>query len=220
MDKVLCLDMNIVILDDYQDVVRKLECASKLHDYPHKVYTNTIKGQGQLVARLKDAEILVLIRERTHLSRSLLEKLPKLKMISQTGKISSHLDIDACTQLGIAVSEGSGSPIAPAELTWGLILAAARRLPQYIGNLKHGIWQQSGLKSANMPRNFSLGSNLHGKTLGIWGFGKIGQMVAHYGQAFGMKVLVWGSDSSRQKAVEQGFSASPDKAHFSQTPII
>ena len=212
--KVLLIDMNIVILDDYQDVVRKLECASKLQAYPHKVYTNTIKGQGQLVARLKDAEVLVLIRERTHLSRTLLEKLPKLRMISQTGKISSHLDIEACTNLGIVVSEGSGSPIAPAELTWALILAAARRLPQYIGNLKHGIWQQSGLKSANMPRNFSLGSNLHGKTLGIWGFGKIGQMVAHYGKAFGMKVLVWGSESSRQKATEQGYSAAPDKAYF------
>ena len=162
--------MNIVILDDYQDVVRKLSCASKLEAYPAKVYTNTIKGVGQLSVRLRDAEVLVLIRERTHLTRQLLDKLPKLKLISQTGKIGSHIDIAACTERGIAVAEGSGSPIAPAELTWALIMAAMRRLPQYISNLKHGAWQQSGLKAGSMPTNFGLGQVLRGKTLGIWGY--------------------------------------------------
>ena len=152
--------MNIVILDDYQDVVRKLNCSDKLEPYPAKVYTNTIKGVGQLSVRLKDAEILVLIRERTHITRQLIEKLPKLKMISQTGKIGSHVDVTACTERGIVVAEGTGSPIAPAEMTWALIMAAMRRLPQYINNLKHGAWQQSGLKSSAMPTNFALGQEI------------------------------------------------------------
>ena len=170
--------MNIVILDDYQDVVRKLDCASKLDAYSAKVYTNTVKGLGQLSVRLKDADILVLIRERTHLNRQLIEKLPRLKLISQTGGAGSHIDLEACTERGIAVAQGTGSPHAPAELTWALVMAAARRLPQYIGNLKHGAWQQSGLKAASMPANFGLGTVLRGRTMGIWGFGKIGQLVA------------------------------------------
>ena len=131
--------MNVVILDDYQDAVRKLKCAAKLDAYPAKVYTNTVKGIGQLSVRLKDADIVVLIRERTHMSRQLIEKLPKLKLIVQTGRAGSHVDIAACTERGIAVAEGTGSPIAPAELTWALIMAATRRLPHYIGNLKHGL---------------------------------------------------------------------------------
>ncbi|MBP7574281.1 MAG: D-2-hydroxyacid dehydrogenase family protein, partial [Rhodoferax sp.] len=142
--------MNVVILDDYQDAVRKLKCAAKLDAYPAKVYTNTVKGIGQLSVRLKDADIVVLIRERTHMSRQLIEKLPKLKLIVQTGRAGSHVDIAACTERGIAVAEGTGSPIAPAELTWALIMATTRRLPHYIGNLKHGAWQQSGLKAGSM----------------------------------------------------------------------
>jgi D-3-phosphoglycerate dehydrogenase len=138
--------MNIVILDDYQDAVRKLRCASKLDAYAAKVYTNTVKGIGQLSVRLKDADVIVLIRERTQISRQLIEKLPKLKLISQTGRAGQHIDVNACTEHGVAVAEGSGSPLAPAELTWALIMAAMRRLPQYISNLKHGAWQQSGLK--------------------------------------------------------------------------
>ncbi|MCZ8251848.1 MAG: D-2-hydroxyacid dehydrogenase family protein [Hylemonella sp.] len=206
--------MNIVILDDYQDVVRKLDCASKLADYPLKVYTNTVKGLGQLSVRLRDAEVLVLIRERTPITRQLIEKLPRLKLISQTGRLGTHIDLAACTERGIAVAEGSGSPVAPAELTWALIMAAMRRLPQYIGNLKHGAWQQSGLKSAAMPPNFSLGTVLRGKTLGIWGYGKIGQMVAGYGRAFGMRVLVWGRDASREQAVKDGFEAAASREDF------
>ena len=154
--------MNIIILDDYQDAVRKLHCAAKLESLNAKVFTNTVKGIGQLSVRLRDAEVLVLIRERTHFPRQLLEKLPKLKLIVQTGKVGPHVDIDACTRLGICVAEGAGSPVAPAELTWALIMAAMRRLPQYIGNLKHGAWQQSGLKAASMPPNFGLGLVLKG----------------------------------------------------------
>lgn len=200
--------MNIIILDDYQDAVRKLKCAAKLEPYNAKVFTNTVKGIGQLSVRLRDADVLVLIRERTHFPRQLLEKLPKLKLISQTGRIGPHLDIDTCTRMGIAVSEGVGSPVAPAELTWALIMAAMRRLPQYIGNLKHGAWQQSGLKAASMPPNFGLGMVLRGKTLGLWGYGKIGQIVAGYARAFGMNVLVWGSETSRAKAQADGYGAA------------
>lgn len=213
--------MNIVILDDYQDAVRKLACATKLENYQAKVYTNTVKGLGQLSVRLKDADVIVLIRSRTHINRQLIEKLPKLKMISQTGPIGSHIDVQACTERGVAVSEGVGSPIAPAELTWALILAAMRRLPQYIGNLKHGAWQQSGLKSGSMPANFGLGNSLHGKTLGIWGYGKIGQIVAGYGRAFGMHVVVWGSASSMEKARQDGYTpAAGREAFFTQSDVV
>jgi len=200
--------MNIVILDDYQDAVRKLQCASKLEAFPAKVYTNTVKGIGQLSVRLRDADIIVLIRERTHITRQLVEKLPRLRMIAQTGRVGSHLDVEACTERGIAVAEGVGSPVAPAELTWALIMAAMRRLPQYISTLKHGGWQQSGMKSASMPVNYGLGMVLKGKTLGIWGYGKIGQLVAGYGKAFGMQVLVWGRQAAREKAAADGHKAA------------
>ena len=203
--------MNIVILDDYQDAVRKLACAAKLDSYPAKVYTNTVKGLGQLSVRLRDAEVIVLIRERTQLTRALVEKLPRLKMVSQTGRVGSHIDVAACTERGIAVAEGVGSPVAAAELTWALIMAAARRLPQYIGNLKHGAWQQSGLKSASMPPNFGLGTVLRGRTLGIWGYGRIGQIVAGYGRAFGMQVMVWGSPASMARARADGYHAAPTR---------
>ena len=206
--------MNIIILDDYQDAVRKLKCASLLEHISTKVFTNTVKGIGQLSVRLRDAEVLVLIRERTHFPRQLLEKLPKLKLISQTGKVGPHVDVDTCTRLGIAVSEGVGSPVAPAELTWALIMAAMRRLPQYIGTLKHGAWQQSGLKAASMPPNFGIGMVLKGKTLGIWGFGRIGQLVAGYGKAFGMQVVVWGSDEGRERAKSMGYEAAASKEAF------
>ena len=206
--------MNVIILDDYQDAVRKLPCAALMEPLHAKVFTNTVKGIGQLSVRLRDAEVLVPIRERTHFPRQLLEKLPKLRLISQTGKVGAHIDVEACTKLGIAVAEGVGSPVAPAELTWALIMAAMRRLPQYIGNLKHGAWQQSGLKAASMPANFSLGMVLRGKTLGIWGYGKIGQLLAGYGRAFGMKVVVWGREPSRQKAVADGYEAAESREAF------
>jgi D-3-phosphoglycerate dehydrogenase len=206
--------MNIVILDDYQDAVRKLECASKLDSYQAKVYTNTVKGLGQLSVRLKDADVVVLNRERTPISRQLIEKLPKLKLISQTGRVGEHVDIQACTERGVAVSEGVGSATAPAELTWALTMAALRRLPQYIGNLKHGAWQQSGFKSGSMPNNFGLGVTLNGKTLGIWGYGRVGKLVTGYGRAFGMRVVVWGSETSRQNALMDGLEVAATREEF------
>jgi D-3-phosphoglycerate dehydrogenase len=213
--------MNIVILDDYQDAVRKLPCASKLDAYAAKVYTNTVKGIGQLAIRLKDADIIVLIRERTPISRMLVDKLPKLKLIAQTGRVGSHIDVPACTERGIAVAEGVGSPVAPAELTWALIMAAMRRLPQYMSTLKHGGWQQSGLKTASMPPNFCLGMSLNGRTLGIWGYGKIGRIVAGYGKAFGMNVMVWGSVASREAAFADGHSVAESReAFFAQCDVL
>ena len=213
--------MNIVILDDYQDAVRKLNCASKLDAYPAKVYTNTVKGIGQLSVRLKDADVIVLIRERTQLNRQVIEKLPKLKLIVQTGRVGSHIDIAACTERGIAVAEGIGSPVAPAELTWALVMAAMRRIPHYVAHLKHGAWQQAGLKAASMPPNFGVGSVLKGKTLGIWSYGKIGQLVAGYGRAFGMRVIIWGSASSRERAQADGFELADGKADlFEQSDVL
>ena len=213
--------MNIIILDDYQDAVRKLRCASRLEGLNAKVFTNTVKGIGQLSVRLRDAEVLVLVRERTAFPKQLLEKLPKLKLLAQTGRAGPHIDIEACTRLGIVVAEGSGSPVAAAELTWALTLAAMRRLPQYIGNLKHGAWQQSGLKAASMPPNFAIGMVLHGKTLGLWGYGRIGQQVAGYGRAFGMKVLVWGSDESRARAAADGHDTADNRAAlFEQADVL
>jgi D-3-phosphoglycerate dehydrogenase len=212
--------MNIIILDDYQDAVRKLRCAPRLEPYNAKVHTNTVKGIGQLSVRLRDADILVTIRERTHFPRQLLEKLPRLKLIAQTGRVGPHIDVETCTRLGIAVAEGAGSPVAAAELTWALVLAAMRRLPQYIATLKHGGWQQSGLKAASMPPNFCLGMVLKGRTLGIWGFGKIGQLVAVYGRAFGMDVLVWGSPASREKALAAGYAAAESREALFETSDV
>jgi D-3-phosphoglycerate dehydrogenase len=206
--------MNIVILDDYQDAVRKLPCAAKLEPYPAKVFTNTVKGVGQLSVRLRDADVLVLIRERTHITAQLVAKLPRLKLIVQTGKIGPHIDVSACTERGIAVAEGVGSPFSTAELTWALIMSAMRRIPQYVANLKHGAWQQSGLKAASMPANFGVGAVLRGKTLGIWSYGRIGQLVAGYGRAFGMRVVIWGSEAARARAVADGFDVATHKAGF------
>jgi D-3-phosphoglycerate dehydrogenase len=213
--------VNIIILDDYQDAVRKLKCASILEHLNTKVFTNTVKGLGQLSVRVRDADVLVLIRERSHFPRQLLEKLPKLKLIAQTGRVGAHIDVETCTRLGIAVADGVGSPVAPAELTWALIMAAMRRLPHYISTLKHGAWQQSGLKAASMPPNFGIGMALSGRTLGIWGFGKIGQLVAGYGEAFGMRVVVWGSEASRERAVAAGHEAAATQQDlFEQSDVL
>ena len=206
--------MNIVILDDYQDAVRKLKCASKLDAFQAKVYTNTVKGIGQLSVRLKDADIIVLTRERTQLSRPLLEKLPRLKLIALTGKVGNHIDTATCTQRGIAIAEGIEIPTAVAELTWALIMSAMRRLPQYVGNLKHGAWQQAGLKSSAMPVNFGIGQTLRGKTMGVWGYGNIGQLVAGYARAFGMTVIVWGSNTSRNRAIQDGYMVASSCEDF------
>lgn len=209
--------MKISILDDYQDAVRKLHCFGMLAGHEVKVFNNTVKGAGQLSVRLADSEALVLIRERTRINRDLLTKLPKLKLISQTGRAGPHIDLAACSERGLVVVEGSGAPTAAAELTWALIMAAMRRLPQYISNLKHGVWQQSGLKRASDPPNHGVGDVLAGKTLGIWGFGKIGRIVADYGTAFGMNLMVWGSEASRSAAREHLYDVAPDRPTFFST---
>ena len=213
--------MKISILDDYQDAVRKLDCFGLLADHEVKVFNNTVKGAGQLGVRLSDSECLVLIRERTRITRDLLGKLPKLKLITQTGRAGSHIDLEACTERGVTVVDGTGAPTAAAELTWALLMASMRRLPQYISNLKHGVWQQSGLKSASDPLNHGVGDLLAGKTLGIWGFGKIGRLVAGYGTAFGMNILVWGRDGSRSAAREQLYDVAADRREFfSKSDIV
>jgi D-3-phosphoglycerate dehydrogenase / 2-oxoglutarate reductase len=214
--------MKIAILDDYQDAVRKLECFHLLDDHEVKVFNNTVRGLGQLASRLSEVDALVLIRERTRISSQLLDKLPRLRMISQTGKAGGgHIDIDACTERGIAVLEGTGSPIAPAELTWALIMAAQRRIPQYVANLKQGAWQQSGLKTSALPPNFGLGQVLRGQTLGIWGYGKIGRLVAGYGRAFGMNVLIHGREHSLELAREHGYDIAENReALFEQSDVL
>jgi D-3-phosphoglycerate dehydrogenase / 2-oxoglutarate reductase len=212
--------MRIAILDDYQDAVRKLECFKLLDGHDIKIFNNTVKGVGQLSVRLRDAEALVLIRERTQISSQLIEKLPQLRLIAQTGRVGQHLDVTACTQAGVAVAEGVGDPTAPAELAWALIMSAQRRIPQYVASLKHGAWQQSGLRTSSMPANFGLGRALKGQTLGIWGFGKIGRLVAGYGQAFGMQVQVWGSEQSLREAQSLGYSASASREAFFETSDV
>ena len=203
--------MKIAILDDYQDAVRKLDCFALLEPHDVKVYNNSVRGVGQLASRLAETEALVLIRERTRITAQLLDKLPRLTLISQTGKASAHIDIDTCTERGVTVLEGSGSPVAPAELTWALIMAAQRRIPQYVAALKQGAWQQSGLKNASMPPNFGIGQVLRGQTLGIWGYGKIGRMIAGYGKAFGMEILIWGREHSCATAKADGFTIAASK---------
>lgn len=213
--------MKIAILDDYQDAVRKLDAFSLLADHTVSVYNNSVRGIGQLVSRLTDADAIVLIRERTRVTAQLLDKLPRLRVISQTGRMGNHIDIDACTERGVVVLEGKGSPVAPAELTWSLIMAAQRRLPQYVANLKQGAWQQSGLKAAAMPPNFGLGRVLRGQTLGIWGYGKIGSLVAGYGRAFGMDVLVWGRERSQEAAKADGYRVAASRAElFEQSDVL
>ncbi|AIV85797.1 3-phosphoglycerate dehydrogenase [Burkholderia pseudomallei] len=213
--------MKIAILDDYQDAVRKLNCFEMLADHEVKIFNNTVRGLGQLASRLAEVEALVLIRERTHITSQLLGKLPHLRMISQTGRVSTHIDLEACTERGIAVLEGTGSPTAPAELTWALIMAAQRRIPQYVANLKQGAWQQSGLKTSAMPPNFGLGQVLRGQTLGIWGYGKVGRLVASYGKAFGMNVLIWGREHSLEAARADGFEAAESReAFFEQADVL
>ncbi len=213
--------MKIAILDDYQDAVRKLDCFQLLAQHEIKVFNNSVRGIGQLATRLAEVEALVLIRERTRITPQLLDKLPRLKIISQTGKAGSHIDMQACNARGIAVLEGVGSPVAPAELTWALIMAAQRRIPQYVANLKQGAWQQSGLRAAAMPPNFGIGQVLRGQTLGIWGYGKIGRLIAGYGRAFGMRMLIWGREMSRSSAQADGYEVAESKAAlFEQSDVL
>ncbi len=209
--------MRIAILDDYQDAVRRLDCFSLLDGHEVRVFNNSARGIGQLAVRLASFEALVLIRERTVLNRALLQKLPNLKLISQTGKVSGHVDVAAATERGIAIVEGVGDPTAPAELTWALIMAAQRRIPQYAANLRDGLWQTASIN----PELNTLGSVLKGRTLGIWGYGRIGKMVAGYGKAFGMQILVWGRDASRDAAQRDGYRAAVSKeALFEEADVL
>jgi D-3-phosphoglycerate dehydrogenase len=209
--------MKIAILDDYQDAARGLECFRLLDGHDVKVFSSSARGLGQLAIRLAPFDALVLIRERTAFPRALLAKLPNLKLISQTGKVSGHVDVAAATEHGIAIAEGVGSPVAPAELTWALIMAASRKIVPYANNLKDGLWQTASIN----PELNGLGRVLKGRTLGIWGYGKIGQLVAGYARAFGMQVMVWGSDKSRAAAAADGLSAAPTReAFFEQADIV
>ena len=209
--------MKIAILDDYQDCVRHLECFRLLDGHDVKVFTNSAKGVIQLALRLKEFDAVVPIRERTAFSRQLLGRLPNLKLIAQTGKVGGHIDVGAATERGIVIAEGVGDPTAPAELTWALIMAASRKVPQYAANLRDGLWQTASIN----PALNVLGTVLKGRTLGIWGYGRIGRLVAGYGKAFGMHVVVWGSDASRNAARQDGYRAAEGRqAFFEQADVL
>ncbi len=198
--------MKIAILDDYQNAVIQLNCYALLDGLDTTVYTDTPESLDQLIDRLRDKDALVLIRERTAIRPELLAQLPNLKLISQTGKISNHIDVEACNQHRVAIAEGVGSPIAPSELCWALILASSRHIVPYADNFQQGSWQASG--------SLGLGRTLNNLTMGIWGYGKIGQRIAQYAKAFGMKVVVWGSQTSMEKAQSDGFQAALTKQEF------
>ena len=200
--------MHIVISDDHQDCIRHLSCFEKLKGHTVEIFNNSVSGTDALAERYKNAEAIVLIRERTVLTRELLDRLPKLKVISQTGKMASHVDLQACKEKGIVVMDGRGSGAATAELNMLLILASLRRLVEEVARLKNGQWQGY------------LGDQLAGKVLGVYGFGRIGKQVCHLGKAFGAKPLVWGRESSLQKAVQEGFAVASSKEDFFRTSDI
>ena len=191
--------MKIVILDDYQDAVRGLACYSKLAGHDVAIHRDTVKDADTLAQRLAGAEAVVLIRERTRMSAALIERLPKLRIISQTGRPGAHIDMEACTRKGVVVCETRGSPVAPAELTWGLVLAAMRHIALEDRRMREGRWQTT------------LGRNLRGRTLGIYGFGNIGSLVAGYGRAFGMNVIAWGREASARRAEAAGVAMAASR---------
>ena len=205
------LDMMISILDDYFDTLRTLPCFQKLIDHDVQVWNDHLQDTDRLAERLKETEVLVLIRERTKIQAPLLQRLNKLKLISQRS-VYPHIDIDACTRHGVIVSSSqhAGTPCyAAAELTWGLILGAMRQIPQQMASLKAGTWQ------------IGVGDTLRGKTLGIYGYGRIGSVVAGYGKAFGMKVLVWSGEEARERARTDGYAAASSKeAFFEECDVI
>ena len=196
--------MRVSILDDYFDTLRTLDCFQKLAGHDVTVWTDHVQDLDALAARLGDTEAVVLIRERTEIRGPLLERLPHLRLISQRS-VYPHIDIEACSRLGIVVSSDlhAGSPsYATAELTWGLVLAAMRQLPQQVASLKAGGWQAG------------VGRTVRSKTLGVFGYGRIGQVVAGYGRAFGMEVVVWGREESREHARADGYTVPDSKAAF------
>ncbi len=202
--------MKIVILDDYQDAARKLACYSKMAAHDVSVLTEHVRDPEALAARLADAEGVLLIQQRCAFPRAVIEKLPRLRLISQTGRNATHIDLAACTQKGIVVSAGGPSnPHPPAELAWGLILASLRHLPAEIEGLKAGGWQRT------------VGVGLKGRTLGIYAYGKIGSIVAQVGRAFGMRVVCWGREGSTARAREAGFEiAASREAFFESSDVI
>jgi D-3-phosphoglycerate dehydrogenase len=203
--------MKISILDDYHDTLRTLECFKKLAAYEVEIWHDHVQDVDLLAERLRDTEVLVLIRERTEIRAPLLHRLDKLKLISQRS-VYPHIDVDACTERGVVVSSSQhpGTPsYAAAELTWALVLAAMRQLPQQVAAMKAGKWQ------------IGVGNGLRGKTLGIYGYGRIGSVVAGYGQAFGMNVLVWARAESLERARSEGYVvASSKEAFFSACDVL
>jgi D-3-phosphoglycerate dehydrogenase / 2-oxoglutarate reductase len=203
--------MKISILDDFHDTLRTLRCFSKLAGHEVTIWNDHVQDIDVLAERLADAEALVLIRERTHIRAPLLERLPKLRLISQRS-VYPHIDVDTCTRLGVIVSSSQhpGTPsYATAELTWGLVLAGMRQIPHQMAALKAGTWQ------------IGVGQTLRDKTLGIYGYGRIGSVVARYGQAFGMKVLVWARELSLARARDDGYAtARSKKAFFEESDVV
>ena len=201
--------MKIAVIDDYQDAFRRMKAFPKLQGHDVTVYNDTEKDPAKLAERLKDAEVVVLTQQRSRFPRAVIERLPKLKMISQTGRNTAHVDIAACTERGIVVSAyGAGSPNPTAELTWALILAHLRHIPEEVQRLKAGQWQKT------------LGVGLKDKTLGVYAYGKIGSVVASVGRAFGMKVICLGREGSTARAREAGFEATTDRAAFFESADI
>ena len=203
--------MKVSVLDDYFDTIRTLDCFAKLKGHDVTIWNDHVQDVEKLAERLKDTEALVLIRERTQIRTPLLERLPRLKLISQRS-VFPHIDIDTCTRLGIVVSSSQHADTpsyATAELTWGLVLSSARMIPQQVASLKAGNWQ------------FGVGSTVRGKTLGIYGYGRIGAVVAGYARAFGMKVLVWARGPAMAKARADGYDTAASKAvFFEQCDVI
>jgi len=196
--------MKVAILDDYFDTLRTLRCFAKLAPFDVTVFNDHVEDVDQLAARLADAEVLVLIRERTKIGAALLSRLPRLRLISQRS-VYPHIDVDACTRLGVIVSSSQheGTPsYAAAELTWALVLAAMRQLPRQVAALRSGTWQ------------IGVGRSLRGKTLGVYGYGRIGAVVAGYGRAFGMDVRVWAREAARMRAEADGHRAASSKEAF------
>jgi len=203
--------MKISILDDYHDTLRTLACFSKLAGHEVTIWNDHVQDVDTLALRLRDAEILVLIRERTQIRAPLLERLHRLRLISQRS-VYPHIDIADCTCLGVIVSSGQHADTpsyATAELTWGLILAAMRRIPQQMNALRAGKWQSG------------IGSSLRGKTMGVYGYGRIGSVVAGYARAFGMDVLVWAREATLARARTDGCAVARSRqAFFEECDVI
>jgi D-3-phosphoglycerate dehydrogenase len=195
--------MKIAVIDDYQNAFKTLKCFPKLAAHDVVVYTDTANDVASLAEKLKDADAVVLTQQRSYFPRALVEKLPKLKLIGQTGRAATHIDLPACTEKGIVVSAGgSGNPNATAELTWGLILSSLRNLPLEVTRLKSGQWQST------------LGIGVSGKTIGIYAYGKIGSIVAAVGRAFGARVVCWGREGSTGRAQAAGFEVAKSREEF------